>query len=284
MAGGGAPPPEAVRKGMGGRAVLVIVVVAIVAFLAGLGFGALVLPRAAPVKTSLVVATNVPFPPFEDFNASSANFEGFDVDLSQLIANELGRTLVVRQFANFQTLLATVGKGGVDMAASGITASGASGANRSKFMTFSDFYYNANQGLLVRSASTLACADANNCTGSDLKNLQVGVQQGTTSEAWITENGDPSTIVRTFTSVDTELVALKAGTIDAVIIDYAPAQAFAAAAGSGLKVAGLIVTNELYAFAVPLGDPDKILPVINQLLAKIKANGTYDQLITKWFG
>ena len=49
-------------------------------------------------------------------------------------------------------------------------------------------------------------------------------------------------------------------------------------------MAGQIVTNELYAFAVPNGDPDGIISAINRVLTEIKANGTYDQLIAKWFG
>lgn len=114
-------------------------------------------------------------------------------------------------------------------------------------------------------------------------NLNVGVQQGTTSESWINANKDASTTVTSFQKVDEELTALRAGSIDAVIIDYGPAQAFAGASNSGLKVLGQIVTGELYGLAVPRGDPDGILPTINAVLAQIKANGTYDQLLRKWF-
>lgn len=284
MAQSGGPPPEAVRGGVR-RSVLAVsvVVVAVVAFLGGIGFGAVVLPRAPPAKTLFIVATNVPFPPFEDFNTSSGEFAGFDIDISALIATELRRALVIRQFSNFQVLLATVGSGGVDMGASAITSSGASGLNRSRFMSFSASYYDANQGILVKSTSTFACANPSNCTGTDLRNLRVGVQQGTTSQAWMNDNKHPSTTVTPFTAVDTMIAALKAGSIDAVVIDYGPAQTFAAAPGSGLRAAGLIITNELYSFAVPLGDPDRILPVINQVLTRIKADGTYNQLIAKWF-
>ena len=125
MAGGGAaPPPEAVRKG--GVSTVLVVVIAIVTFAAGIGVGYVAFPSAPPAKTILLVGTNVPFPPFEDFNTSSGQFEGFDIDIAKLIAAELGRTLVVQQFADFQVLLATVGTGGVDMAASAITSSGSS--------------------------------------------------------------------------------------------------------------------------------------------------------------
>jgi len=285
MATSAAPPPEAVRGGVSKTLfVVTVVIVAIIAFLGGVGVAGVILPRTPPAKTNLIVATNVPFPPFEDFNTTWGGFEGFDIDLSQLIATQLGRTLVIRQFTDFQALLGTTGKGGVDMAASAITSSGVTGANRSKFMSFSDSYYDANQGALVQTSSTFACAVPSNCTGADFANLNVGVQQGTTSEAWLNDNKDPTTTVTPFTAVDTMLAALRLGSIDAVIIDYGPAQSFAAGSGGALRVGGTIITNELYSFAVPLGDPDRILPVINQLLTQIKADGRYNTLITKWFG
>ena len=280
MAGGGtAPPPEAVRKE--GVGAIFVITIAIVILVAGLGLG-LAYSRSLP-KTVLLVATNAPFPPFEDFNATNGEFEGFDIDIAALIAQELGRTLRVVQFSSFQVLLATVGTGGVDMAASAITSSGSQGATRNQTMDFSNPYYNANQAVLVRTASTLTCA-SNTCTAASLAGLEVGVQQGTTSEGWVNDNGDPSTVITTFVTVDSELAALSAGSIDAIVIDLAPAQTFAGASGGTLRVAGQIITNELYSFAVPNNDPDNILPAINQFLAEIMADGRYDALIAKWFG
>ncbi len=277
-----APPPEAVRGGVSKTLfAIVVVIVAILAFLGGVGLGN-VLYGVKPPKTTFVVGVNVPFPPFEDFNETTGEFAGFDIDMSKLIAQELNLTLVIRQFSNFEVLLATVGTGGVDMAASAITSSGATGANRTHFMSFSDSYYDANQGVLVKTGSSLTCP-AGNCTASDFWGLQVGVQTGTTSEGWLDANKAANTTKVRFQTVDAELAALRLGTIDAVIIDYGPALSYANAPASGLRVAGEIVTNELYSFAVPLGDPNKILPAINRVIARIKSNGVYDQLIAKWF-
>ncbi|HKZ89434.1 MAG TPA: transporter substrate-binding domain-containing protein [Thermoplasmata archaeon] len=283
MAEPAAPPPEAVRSGVSKTMFAVtVVIVGIVALLAGIGLGN-VLYGVRPPRTTFIVGTNVPFPPFEDFNTTLGEFVGFDIDISRFIAENLSRTMVVRQFSNFQVLLATVGTGGVDMAASAITSSGDTGQNRSRYMAFSDSYYDANQGVLVQTGSSLTCTSSN-CTADNLWNLQVGVQTGTTSEGWLDANKAANTTKVRFQTVDAELAALRQGTIDAVIIDYGPALSFANAPGSGLRVAGQIITNELYSFAVPLGDPDHILPIINSVLRGIKDDGTYDQLIAKWFG
>src|SRR6266540_3639485 len=155
MAQSGAPPPEAVRGGASKTLFAVtVVVVAILAFAAGIGLGN-VLYGTRPPKTTFTVGTNVPFPPFEDFNDTQGQFVGFDIDIATLIAQNLSRTLVVRQFTNFEVLLATVGTGGVDMAASAITSSGDTGTNRSRFMSFSSSYYDANQDVLVQTGRTV---------------------------------------------------------------------------------------------------------------------------------
>ena len=50
--------------------------------------------------------------------------------------------------------------------------------------------------------------------------------------------------LKNFTTVDTEIAALEAGSIDAVIIDSGPATSIAAGSSGALKVAGTIIANE----------------------------------------
>jgi polar amino acid transport system substrate-binding protein len=285
--GGAAPPAEAMRRGIGkGLFAGIVVIVAILAFVGGIGLGNLLYAPKPTTSPFLVVGTNIPFPPFEDFNTTTGTFFGFDIDLAQLIANATHRHLVVQNYANFEVLLATVGKGGVDMAASGITESGATGTNRSHFMSFSVSYYDANQGVLIQTSNPagISCPSQNCSNPSILDHTaySIGVQSGTTSESWTTANIHNAT-VRSFTAVDTEIAALEAGSLTAVIIDNGPAQALAAASSGKMSVAGVIFTGEQYGFAVALGDPQGLLPVINNVITQSKANGTYQQLITKWF-
>lgn len=284
--GGAAPPAEAVRRGVSRSLfTLTVLAVAVVAFLGGLGVGSVFFAGGpAPARTTLVVAIQAPWPPFVDFNTSSGEFEGFEIDLVNLIAEELNLTPVFRQFSSFPTLLAETGKGAVDMASASITITDA----RNATMDFSDPYYSADQGILVQTSSTLSCAN-DLCTANDLRNETIGVQQGTTSQAWVNDNvrslmADPDNQIKVFTAVETEIAALKAGTLTVVMLDLPVAEAFANAPSSGLRVEGRIITNELYGFGLPNGDPARLGPVINTVLAKIKADGTYDDLITQWFG
>lgn len=288
--GGAAPPTEAVRKGMSRTLLAVIVVVvAILAFVGGIGVGNLLYAPKPTTSPFLVVGTNIPFPPFEDYNYTTGKYVGFDIDFSQMIANAAGRQLVIQNFADFSVLLTTVGKGGVDMAASAITQSGTTGAQRNTTMSFSVPYYDANQAVVVKSTSTLTCAAGTTCVANDLKTLTVGVQTGTTSESWVDDNlasimPNNATQIKRFTTVDLEVAALNAGSLDAVIIDQGPATAIASGSSGALKVLGTIITGELYGFAVAHGDPEGLLPIINNVITQSKANGTYQTLITKWFG
>lgn len=286
--GGAAPPPEATRGGAGrGIGVAIVVVVAIVTFVAGLGLGYFVF-NPPPAKAVLVVGTNVPFPPFESYNDTSGKYEGFDIDIAQLVANALGEQMQVRNFQDFGVLLTTVGRGGVDMAVSAITMSGPIGATRNGSMSFSNPYYNANQAVIVLTSSTFTCPNSI-CTTTQVGNKTIGVQSATTSEGWVDTYITPfdpnnATDIHRYASVSNEIDALRTGVYQLMIIDAGPAASIVASSGGAFKLAGTIITNELYGFAVAHGDPKGLLPTINSVFAQIKSDGTYDQLITKWFG
>ena len=50
-----------------------------------------------------------------------------------------------------------------------------------------------------------------------------------------------------------------------------------------VKVVDIALTEEEYAFAVPKGNAE-LLAEVNELLAEIKANGTFDEILNKYFG
>ncbi len=282
------PPPEAMRRGISrGVFVATVVVVALIAVVGGLYAGkALYGGSSSSSSPYLVVGTNIPFPPFEDYNYTNGVYFGFDINFSGLIASALHRSLVIQNYNDFSTLLVDVGHGVVDMAASAITSSGGIGATRNSTMSFSIPYYDANQAVLVKTASTLSCPKTG-CTVANLSSLQIGVQTGTSSQSWTQAYLQPNETggkVTAYTTVDVEVSALLAGTLDAVIIDYGPALSYASNSGGALKVGGEIFTNELYAFAVAHGDPEHILPTIDSVITQTMQNGTYDKLIKEWFG
>jgi len=294
--GGGAPPPEAVR-GARGVWVVIVAVIAVVLFVAGVGVGWLVFSPPAKRVSKLFLGTNTPFPPFEFYNNSL--LIGFDIELIQDIVhrgwgfNECTDTVTTAcyEWTDFQTflpLLAAVGEGRIDIGVGAITENGDTGAKRNATMDFSDPYYLSNQGVLKRAGdSTVYCAAAD-CTVAELdrSNLKIGAQEVTTSEFWVEDNLPNVTGANNLVllgTVEDVLLALRNNVVDIVVIDLPAGQRIASANPTTYKVAGTIRTNELYGFAVANNDPLGLIPVINAQLRAIRADGTYDALISKWF-
>lgn len=278
------PPPEAMKGGRGVSSVLVIVI-AIVTFLAGLGLGGVLLGPyfAPPARPTLLLGTNTPFPPFETRNSTTNVLEGFDIDLIQAIVTRAGYAYEWRDFRDFTALLAAVAAEGVDVAVGAITMNGAPGMLRNQSLDFTDPYFEADQSVLKRASDTRTFCAAADCTAAelDLATYRVGVQLITTSEFWVADNL-PNVTVTALPSVSDVLLALGAGNVDFVVIDK-PAGEGIAAAQPQFRVAGTIQTDELYGFAVPNNDPLNVIEKFNTALAAIRSDGTYAALIAKWF-
>jgi polar amino acid transport system substrate-binding protein len=298
--GGGAPPAEAVR-GAKGVSVAIVAVVAVVLFLAGIGVGWLVFSPPPTRVTKLFLGTNTPFPPFEFYEelpGGDTNLTGFDVDLIEEVVrrgfgfNECTATVTTNCFewTDFQTflpLLAAVGEGRIDIGVGAITMNGETGANRNRTMDFSNPYYEADQGVLKRTSDATDYCAAADCTVAELNTdtLRVGVQEITTSQFWAEDNlpavvaADNLVVLGTVADV---LLALQNDVVDIVIMDLPAAQGVATG-NPDFTVDGTIQTNELYGFAVANNDPLGLVPIINAQLAAIRADGTFDDLIDKWF-
>ena len=297
-AGGGAPPAEAMR-GAKGVSVVIVAVVAIVVFGAGVGVGWLVF-SAPPTKVSkLFLGTNTPFPPFESRNATTDVLEGFDIEVIQTIVQRgwgytacsdtvKDRCYEWNDFRDFSALLAAVSVGRMDIAVGAITMNGAPGAERNKSMDFSNPYYLSNQGILKRANDNRAYCAAAVCTVAELNTttLKIGAQAITTSEFWVEDNLKNVVNAKHLElrpTVDDTLLLLSQSVVDIVVIDLPAAQGIAAANPNAYAVGGKILTNELYGFAVANGDPLGLVPIINAQLAQMKSDGTYTTILNKWF-
>ncbi len=281
MAEGGAPPPAAMRGGVStGIFAIVVVVIAILAFVSGLFIGPLFAPGGPERPAVLAIATNTPFPPFE-FRDGDDNIVGFDIDLITEIMSRMNQDFELVDFRDFSALLAAVQAGRVELAASAITQSGTTGANRNLTMDFSDPYFESDQAVLAQAGTDPTACAASGCVADDFTGVSISTQSGTTSEFWVLDfvtNPD----ILTFPDLTTVLQALEAGTVDVVIIDK-PAGEAIVAANANLDLVGTIETDELYGFATPDGDPLGLLPDINAALAAIRADGTYATIEARWF-
>ena len=98
-------------------------------------------------KNQLVVATNAQFAPFE--YKLGDKFAGVDMEIAKVIADTLGMELVISDM-DFDSVVTSVGKNGVDIAMAGLTVN----ETRKQSVNFSDSYYNAAQMLIVKASDT----------------------------------------------------------------------------------------------------------------------------------
>jgi polar amino acid transport system substrate-binding protein len=110
----------------------------------------------------------------------------------------------------------------------------------------------------------------------------VAVQKGTTGADWVEENLVPKGIqIQTFTSATDALRALEGGAMTAVVAD----EPFVGAATKdlpSLSVVQGIDTNEKYGLAFSPDNPE-LRDAANIALAQMIADGTYEQIFSKWF-
>ncbi len=95
----------------------------------------------------LVVATNAEFPPFE--YKEGTQYYGIDMEIAKIIADELGLELVIEDM-DFDNVVGSVGKQGIDIAMSGITIT----AERLAVINFSEPYYVENIVVVCKEEDT----------------------------------------------------------------------------------------------------------------------------------
>jgi polar amino acid transport system substrate-binding protein len=223
---------------------------------------------------SLRVRLRAQVEPFEFEDPSSPiGFSGFDIELIQAIAatGDLEVAVIVSGFDGL-TSGATMAAGTCDLAISAMTIT----EERAQQIDFSEPYFDAVQSLLVPTGSAI--------TGiGDLgAGVRVGVQSGTTGEAYATENA-PEAEITSFENEGDLTTALVAGSIDAILQDLDPNLQFTRD-NEGFEVIETYDTDESYGIAFEKDRGDGLLDFVNAGLASVREDGTYDTIYQKYFG
>ena len=218
----------------------------------------------------LTVCTHLPYEPFE-FN-QGGEVVGFDIDLMDLVAEELGLEVEVfnTPFEGIETGQ-SMNVGDCDVAAAGMTIT----EDRAKVMDFSDPYFEATQALLVKKGSGIDSLE-------DLDGETLGVQVSTTGRLYAEENAPDGVELKIFEDLAVLTTAVKSGSIPAAVNDNSVLYDYVAD-NPDLEVSTEFDTGESYGFAVAKDQSDELLQTVNDVLAKAKEDGTYDKLYAKYF-
>ena len=236
-------------------------------------------PSGGPQLVSsgaLTVCTHLSYKPFE-FKDSSGNVVGFDMDLAQATAKQLGVdkvTIVDIDFAS-QTSGAVFAAKKCDMAMGAVTIND----KRKQSVAFSAPYFSATQALLVKKSSGVTDL-------SSLKGKKLGVQTDTTGQAYADKNKDANgydTVV--FDDLPTEIAGVQSGRVDGAINDNGPLLDFAKA-NPDFQVVKEFNTGEQYGFLFQKDNANaaKIKDAFDAALKKSIQDGSYKDSYKKWFG
>ncbi|XGC81527.1 basic amino acid ABC transporter substrate-binding protein [Bdellovibrio bacteriovorus] len=220
----------------------------------------------------LVVGTDAAYAPFESETADKS-IVGFDIEILKAIGEKSGLKL---RFVNtpWEGLFNQLESGDRDILISAITIND----DRKKVMDFSDPYFEAVQLIVVPLSSKIS-------KFSDLKGKKIGVQTGTTGDEVASGLlGKTSDDIKRFEGTPLALQELSARGVDAVIADNGVINNFMANNKSDFKtISDPTFKKEFYGIAVKKGNTE-LVKKINEGLAAIKADGTYDSIFNKYFG
>ena len=194
------------------------------------------------------------------------------VELMEAIGEDLGLAVefIDSGFDSITSGTAMVGNE-CDIAASAITIT----EERELNIDFSNGYFDADQSLMVK-------ADSGYSSYEDLVGLRLGVQAGTTGEAYANDNNPGGVEVVSFSESADLFVAMEAGDIQGILQDL-PVNAERMLTDDSLTVIATYPTGEVYGFAVKEEGKEALLEAVNDALATVQSDGTYDTLYDKYF-
>ena len=225
-------------------------------------------------KETLTMITSPDYPPYElyDTRDGKRQIVGFDIDIANYIASELGFTLKIAE-ADFNGLIPALQANRADFVMAGMTPT----PQRRENVDFSIVYYEAKDTIV-------SPKDSNITQPEDLSGKKVGVQLGTIQE----ENAKkiavkvPGVQIKRLNRVPQIIQEIQSRRIDAAIIEDNVARgSIQVNPNLQLHVIPSVEGASGSAIAFPKGSP--LVEPFNKVLQKMKDSGELEKLAKKWF-
>jgi polar amino acid transport system substrate-binding protein len=219
-------------------------------------------------KGQLTVATDKPaYPPW--FKGSSKDYSGYEGDVASEIAERMD--LPIKWTVEPFNKSYAPGAKDFDFDINEITIT----PKREKAVDFSDGYFDNAQGVLVMKDSP--AADAKSV--SDLKDLTIGAQVGTTSLDFVNETVKPTEDPKIYDTTNDAKSALESGQIDVFVTDLVTTVYLRDFEIEGSTVIGKYPRNEQFGMLFEQGNP--LVGCVNEILGEMKNDGTLKELEQK---
>ncbi len=218
----------------------------------------------------LVVGTSADYPPYEFHTEIDGKdtIVGFDIDIAQYIADDLGVELEIVDMA-FDNLLMSLANDEFDMVIAGLTED----EERAKKNDFSNPYLESKNLILIRTEDEGKYTDLDS-----LKGANAGAQTGTIPyDRCVEYCGEDSTTG--LKKVQDLVMELKAGKLDVVMLDYMTVLTYADVNDDLSAVdVGIPSTTEGYSIAFKKGNTE-LVEYVNGVLDKLAAENLIEQYI-----
>ena len=218
----------------------------------------------------LVVGTCADYPPYEWHLVQDGEDKiiGFDIDIAQTIADELGVELEVKDM-DFDGLIPALSTGKVDMIIAGMNPT----EERKQSVDFTDIYYTQKDALVIKSE------DAKDIRSEDdLKKASLATQKATIQETYLLENF-PGAEIQSVPKLNTAILYLVTGKVDAVLMVETVAKQYVEQ-NEGLEIAGFDVASTPNESAIAVAKDNKdFLDAVNDILDEMKESGQIEELM-----
>ncbi|WP_431024730.1 transporter substrate-binding domain-containing protein [Halomonas sp. H5] len=239
---------------------------------AALGAGLAFSTTALAELPQVTVVTDPSFVPFEMMDTETGEMVGFDMDIINEVAERAGFEVDLTTM-EFNGIIPAVQTGSQEIAIAGVTIT----EERAEIVDFSDPYYDSGLRIMVR-------ADNDSVeTLEDLAGLTVATKIGSTSYDFLQENLGEDAEITPYPGTSDMYMALLGGNVDAAFYDAPNVGYFAQTRGEGrTQVVGPLYEGQQYGIVFHKGS--QWVEPVNQALAEMREDGTYDEIYTKWFG
>lgn len=221
-------------------------------------------------KTALKVALDASYRPMEWME--NTQIIGFDADLMNALGKEMGRNIELQNVA-WDNIFDGLYAGNYDLIISSVSIN----AQRKQTMLFSDPYFDSTSLILTKKSEKINSA-------KDLSSKKVALQSGTQVQDQISQN-IPGVSLLKFGTGDEAFKSFANGQADAVVSDSPVVLDYVKQNPNPDYVT---VKDEAFFGADHFGivankGKDSLISEVNAALAKLKANGEYQQIYDKYF-
>ncbi|KLU17288.1 MULTISPECIES: ABC transporter substrate-binding protein [Xenorhabdus] len=212
-------------------------------------------------------------PPFGFIDPKTKKLAGYDVDIANAIANDLGVKLELRP-TNPANRIPLLSSKKIDLIAANFTITD----ERAKQVDFSVPYFATGQKFIARKG-VLTKPD-------DIAKLRIGADKGTVQEITLRERY-PTAKVISYDDTPLAFAALRNGNVQAITQDDAKLVGLLAnvpeAQKADFEISPFSITREYQAVAASKGET-RLVDSVNQTLVKLEKEGEAAEIYNRWFG